>query len=135
MAAVASKAAAEVNEKTNFSSAAADILNNGALVQIYTKATSGSTTWTLQEFDTIYPGKSIKGVYLSSDKTYYSTNIKGNYTFKIDKGSGIAKDQDETETTPRTKREKGNSLSTASKNIVNPVSKPREVGAREKRKR
>jgi hypothetical protein len=137
MAAVASKAAAEVNDKTNFSSAAADILNNGALVQMYTKATSGSTTWTLQEFDTIYPSKSIKGVYLSSDKTYYSTGIKGNYTFKIDKGSGVAKDDEQTTSTTRTKREKSagvGQLASASKDIVNPVNKPREIGTRTKRK-
>ena len=137
MAAVASKAAAEVNDKTNFSSAAADILNNGALVQMYTKATSGSTTWTLQEFDTIYPSKSIKGIYLSSVKTYYSTGIKGNYTFKIDKGSGVTKDDEQTTSTTRTKREKSagvDQLTPASKDIVNPVNKPREIGTRTKRK-
>ena len=137
MAAVASKAAAAVNDKTNFSSAAADILNNGALVQMYTKATSGSTTWTLQEFDTIYPSKSIKGIYLSSVKTYYSTGIKGNYTFKIDKGSGVAKDDEQTTSTTRTKREKNagvDQLAPASKDIVNPVNKPREIGTRTKRK-
>jgi hypothetical protein len=88
IAAIAHKAAEEVNNKTNFSKAAAEILNNGALVQVYTKAKEGKDTWTLQDFDTVYPGKSIKGVYLSAGKTYYSTGIKGNFTFKIDKGDG-----------------------------------------------
>lgn len=93
MAAVAFKAADEVNDKTDFSKAAADILNNGALVQVYTKAKEGKGQWTLSEFNTVYPGDSIKGVYLSAGKTYYSTGIKGNYTFKIDKGQGKPKDE------------------------------------------
>lgn len=92
MAAIAHKAAEEVNDKTDFSKAAADILNNGALVQVYTKAKEKSGSWTLDEFETVYPGESIKGVYLSAGKTYYSTGIKGNYTFKIDKGQGKPKD-------------------------------------------
>jgi hypothetical protein len=139
MAAVAHKAAEEVNDKTKFSSAAADILNNGALVQMYTKANEGKGKWTLQEFNTVYPGTSIKGVYLSAGKTYYSTGIKGNYTFKIDKGSGKPKDDEETTSTPavRVKREKNagkDELATSARDIVNPVNKPRETGARTKRK-
>jgi hypothetical protein len=96
MAAIAHKAAEEVNDKTDFSNAAADILNNGALVQVYTKAKESKGQWTLDEFNTVYPGESIKGVYLSAGKTYYSTGIKGNYTFKIDKGQGKQKDDDAT---------------------------------------
>jgi hypothetical protein len=95
MAAIAFKAADEVNENTNFSKAAADILNNGALVQVYTKATEGKDSWTLKEFETVYPGESIKGVYLSADKTYYSTGINGNYTFAIDRGQGKPKAEPE----------------------------------------
>ena len=87
-AAVAHKAAEKINEKTNFSKAAADILNNGALVQVYTKASQGTDTWTLSAFDTVYPDDGIKGVYLTASKTYYSTGIKGNFTFRIDKGRG-----------------------------------------------
>jgi hypothetical protein len=138
MAVVAHQAAKEVNDKTKFSAAAADILNNGALVQVYTKASEGKGKWTLQEFNTVYPGESIKGVYLSSGKTYYSTGIKGNYTFKIDKGSGKPKDDEEVSTpTIRSKREKNagkDELTTSAKDIVNPVNKPRETGSRTKRK-
>lgn len=94
MAAVAHKAAEQVNDKTDFSKAAADILNNGALVQVYTKAKEKNGQWTLDEFNTVYPGDSIKGVYLSAGKTYYSTGIKGNFTFKIDKGQGKPKDDE-----------------------------------------
>lgn len=95
MAVVAEKAAEQVNEKTNFSKAAAEILNNGALVQVYTKAKESAKEWTLQEFNTVYPSDQIKGVYLDSGKTYYSTDIKGNYTFMIDKGEGKPKDEPE----------------------------------------
>lgn len=106
MATIAHKAAEEVNNKTDFSSAAADILNDGALVQVYTKAKESKGRWTLDEFNTVYPGKSIKGVYLSAGKTYYSTGIKGNYTFKIDKGQGKPKDdEDFTVSLGREKRE------------------------------
>mgnify|MGYP003341106897 FL=1 len=105
MAAVAHKAAEKVNDKTNFSEAAATILNNGALVQVYTKAKEGKDTWTLTNFDTVYPGDSIKGVYLSASKTYYSTGIKGNFTFKIDKGTGKPKEEDNTEVDPNDNNE------------------------------
>jgi hypothetical protein len=138
MAAVAHKAAEQVNEKTKFSSSAADILNNGALVQMYTKASEGKGKWTLQEFNTVYPGDSIKGVYLSAGKTYYSTGIKGNYTFKIDKGSGAPKDDEQAAGITRPKREKSSGddqFAAAAKDIVNPVRKPKETGTREKRKR
>jgi len=70
-------------------------LNNGALIQVYTKASENKGQWTLKEFETVYPGESIKGVYLSAAKTYYSTGIKGNFTFKIDKGKGLPEDKPE----------------------------------------
>lgn len=95
LASVAHLAATKVNDKTSFSAAAADILNNGALVQVYTKAKQNQKEWVLESFDTVYPGKSIKGVYLSAGKTYYSTGVKGNYTFRIDRGSGKPKEDNE----------------------------------------
>ena len=95
LAGLAQLAADEVNEHTDFSKAAADILNNGALIQVYTKANESKDKWTLKEFETVYPGDTIKGVYLSAAKTYYSTGIKGNFTFKIDKGKGLPEDQPE----------------------------------------
>ena len=135
IAAVAHKAADAVNKKTNFSKAAAEILNNGALVQVYTKAKENKDTWTLGEFDTVYPGQSIKGVYLSAGKTYYSTAIKGNYTFKIDKGTGVSQD-DEGEEGSQVGREKRTpDLATAAKQIVGGQKKEKESGSREKRKK
>jgi hypothetical protein len=89
IAAIAHKVADHVNKTTNFPRAAADILNNGALVQVYTKVKEGKNQWTLDKFYTVYPGEAIKGVFLSAGKNYYSTDIKGNFTFLIDKGQGI----------------------------------------------
>lgn len=95
IAAVAHKAAEHVNEHTNFSQAASEILNNGALIQVYTKASEKGGEWILQDFNTVWPSDSVSGVKFSASKTYYSTGIKGNFTFKILKGN--AKDvEDET---------------------------------------
>jgi hypothetical protein len=122
LASVATLAAIEVNDKTDFSSAAADILNNGALVQVYTKAKQDKDSWVLQSFDTVYPGESIKGVYLSASKNYFSTGIKGNFTFKIDKGTGKSKEDnvkpDTAKTTPDV------DLAKAAKSIAQGTSQP-----------
>lgn len=132
IAAIAHKAAEKVNDTTNFSKAAADILNNGALVQVYTKAKESKGNWTLENFDTVYPGESIKGVWLSAGKTYYSTDIKGNFTFKIDKGTGKPKEEN-SEVTP-VKNAGATDLASDSEKIVNKISKPAERGMRQKRK-
>ena len=102
LAGLAQLAADEVNEHTDFSKAAADILNNGSLIQVHTIANESKGKWTLNEFKVTYPSDAIKGVYLSAAKTYYSTDIKGNYTFKIDRGKGLPEDQPE----PNVGREK-----------------------------
>lgn len=102
-AAVAYRAAIKVNDETDFGKAAAEILNNGALVQVYTKAKESKGKWTLDEFQTVYPGDTVKSVYFSAGKTYMSTAIKGNFTFKIDKGAGKPKDDEEVATTKQTK--------------------------------
>lgn len=96
-AAVAHKVAEYVNKHTSFSKGATEILNNGALVQVYTKASEGKDTWKLGEFNTVYPGTSIKGVLLDAGKNYYSNAVKGNFTFKIDKGAGVENDNGKTE--------------------------------------
>lgn len=83
IAAVAHKVAEYVNQNTNFSQAASEILNNGALIQTYTKATEKGDQWILNSFDTVWPSNTVTGVSFSASKTYYSTGIKGNFTFKI----------------------------------------------------
>lgn len=100
IAAIAHKAAEQVNEKTNFSDAASDILNNGALVQVYTKAKEKNGKWILEGFETVYPGTSVSGVVLSAGKNYASTGIKGNFTFKILRGNAKAVPDDDTPEVP-----------------------------------
>lgn len=89
MAAVAHKVAEHINDSTNFSQAASEILNNAALVQVYTSATESGAKWTLTQFDTKWPSGTTTGVKFSASKTYYSTDIKGNFTFKILRNGAI----------------------------------------------
>lgn len=90
MAAIAHKAAYVVNHNTNFSQAATAILNHSALIQVYTKAAEKGNVWVLQNFNTVYPGEAVSDVKFSAGKTYYSTGIKGNFTFAIQYGGGKA---------------------------------------------
>lgn len=96
MAAVAHKAAHAVNYETNFSKAATAILNHSALIQVYTKAAQKGNVWVLQQFNTVYPGEAVSDVKFSAGKTYYSTGIKGNFTFAIQYGGGEAEDDTNT---------------------------------------
>jgi len=96
LAAVAHKVAEHINENTDFSEVASGLLNNGALIQVYTKAKDKGSEWILDKFTAQWPSKSVTGVKFSAGKTYYSTGIKGNFTFKILRGG--AKDvPDETD--------------------------------------
>jgi len=122
LASVATLAAIEVNDKTDFSKAASEILNNGALVQVYTKAKQDKDSWVLQSFDTVYPGESIKGVYLSASKNYFSTGIKGNFTFKIDRGTGKPKEDNSEPSAKKTTPDIN--LAKAAKQIAQGTSKP-----------
>lgn len=89
IAALAVEVSKLVNENTNFSTDARDILKNGALIQVYTRARMDGTNIVLEDFNTVYPTEEIRGVYLDPQKVYYNTGIKGNFTFKIDaSGSG-----------------------------------------------
>lgn len=99
LASIANLSAKEVNDKTDFSKDAADILNNGALIQVYTNMKQGDKVWEIKSFDTFYPGTSVKKVYISARKTYYSTGIKGNFTFKIDR-IGKKEQEENKEETP-----------------------------------
>jgi len=84
IAAVAHKVATHVNNHTNFGRDAAMILNNSALLQVYSKVTFQGKQWKLNKFNTKWPGSAVTTVAMDAGKTYYSTDIKGNFTFVID---------------------------------------------------
>jgi hypothetical protein len=83
IAAIAYKVADHVNETTNFSQAASDILNHSALVQMYTEANESGEYIIISGFTAVYPSETVTGVLLDASKAYMSTQGKGNFTFHI----------------------------------------------------
>jgi hypothetical protein len=83
IAAIAYKVADYVNENTRFGEAASTILNNAALVQMYTDTKDTSDTITVTRLTAVYPSQTVTGVLLDATKAYMSTQGKGNFTFKI----------------------------------------------------
>jgi hypothetical protein len=79
---VAYRLADYVNENTGFGSAASEILNNSALVQMYTNIAENKDTFDIK-LNAIYPSSTVTGVLLDASKAYMSTQGKGNMTFKI----------------------------------------------------
>ena len=82
-AVIAGEVADWVNKNTNFGKAAAEILNWGAFIQVYTHASQAGGDIVLKPFDVVYPSTAVTDVLLSAEKTFYSTGSKGNFTFKI----------------------------------------------------
>ena len=62
---------------------ASTILNNAALVQMYTDTQDGKDTITITKLTAVYPSQTVTGVLLDATKAYMSTQGKGNFTFKI----------------------------------------------------
>jgi hypothetical protein len=93
---VAYRLADYVNENTKFGSAASEILNNSALVQMYTNIAENKEMFDIQ-LNAIYPSATVTGVLLRADKSYMSTQGKGNLTFKILKNGAKASDMDDEE--------------------------------------
>ena len=92
IAAIAYKVADYVNENTRFGEAASSILNNAALVQMYTNTTDTADTITITKLEAVYPSQTVTGVLLDATKAYMSTQGKGNFTFKILKNGAKASD-------------------------------------------
>lgn len=84
---IAYKVCNEVNLNTNFSEAAADILNHSAFVQMYTEASkSKDGQFIIQGFKTIWPSKLFTQVTLEAQKSYSSTSSSsGKLVFNINK--------------------------------------------------
>jgi hypothetical protein len=83
ISAIAYPVADHINKNTNFGKAASSILNNAALVQMYTYTASRGDDITITGLEAKYPGEAITGVMLDASKVYFSTGGKGNYTFTI----------------------------------------------------
>ena len=97
LAAIAYRVADYVNENTNFGQAASEILNNSALVQIYTISNVKGDVIVLERFNAVYPSKTVTGVIMKADKSYMSTQGKGNLVFKVLK-NGASDAETEVET-------------------------------------
>jgi len=83
---IAYKVCNEINLKTNFSEAAADILNHSAFVQMYTNATKTKDGQFVLEFNTVWPSKLFTEVTLEAQKSYSSTSSSGGkLVFNINK--------------------------------------------------
>lgn len=83
IAAIAYRVADYVNDNTRFGEAASTILNNSALVQMYTNTSDTNDTITVTKLEAVYPSQTVTGVLLDATKAYMSTQGKGNFTFKI----------------------------------------------------
>ena len=92
LAAVAFRVADHVNENTNFGRAAATILNHGAFMTSRTFARQSGANIVLAPFQFEYPSEAVTDVLIRADKNYYSTDNKGNFTFKILKNGATDKE-------------------------------------------
>lgn len=101
VASIAYKVCNEVNLKTNFSDAAADILNNSAFVQMYTDASKGkSGEFIVQGFTTVWPSKLFTEVTLEAQKSYSSTSSSGGkLVFNINKEPKVIPNVEQSATT------------------------------------
>ena len=83
---IAYKVVNDINMNTNFSDAAADILNNSAFVQMYTEAKKKGDEIIIQGFTTVWPSKLFTEVTLEAQKSYSSTSSSaGKLVFNINK--------------------------------------------------
>lgn len=80
---IAHTVAEYINKETEFSRAASAILNNGALVQIYTNVKNMGGKIILFPFQTQYPSETITGVVMDAGTRYKSTAINGKFGFQI----------------------------------------------------
>jgi hypothetical protein len=101
IACVATLVAKHINDNTDFSKAAATILNNGALVQVYTKVSESKGMIELHKFNSVYPSTAVTGVVLDAGTRYKSGAVDGKFGFQIlyNGGKPVA-DNDEIDGTP-----------------------------------
>lgn len=86
IAVLAYEVARRINGNSEFSEAAADILNHGAVIQMYTTVKATPTDITIVGFNGIYPSTAVSSVDISAAKTYGNNyKPKGKFTFRLNK--------------------------------------------------
>ena len=96
---IAYKVVNYINMNTDFSDAAADILNNSAFVQMYTEAKNNKTEFVIQGFNTVWPSKLFTEVTLEAQKSYSSTSSSsGKLVFNINKEPKVEPNVEKTAT-------------------------------------
>ena len=111
VASIAYKVCNEINTKTDFSEAAADILNNSAFVQMYTEAKKGRDEFIIQGFNTVWPSKLFTEVTLEAQKSYSSTSSSGGkLVFNINKEPKAVANKEESATTGDIKKDQAGEL-------------------------
>jgi hypothetical protein len=80
---IAHTVAEYINKNTDFGRAASTILNNGALIQVYTNIKNIGGKIELFPFQTQYPSETITGVVIDAGTRYKSTAINGKFGFQI----------------------------------------------------
>lgn len=94
LAAIAYKVVDQINNHTNFRSAASTILNHGAFIQVYTHAKQKGNNIILEAFDVHYPSQAVTDVLLSAEKGYFSSGNRGIFVFKILKNGATESEVD-----------------------------------------
>lgn len=95
---IAYKVCNEINLNTQFSDAAADILNNSAFVQMYTEAANKGGDIIIKGFRTVWPSKLFTQVTLEAQKSYSSTaSSGGKLVFNINKEPKAVANVDDTQ--------------------------------------
>lgn len=88
LTAIAYKVAEHVNDNTDFSGAAAKILNHSGYMKMTSSISVSTDHITINSFTATYPGDSVQKIKLDATKNYYSTGNKGGFAFSILKGRG-----------------------------------------------
>jgi hypothetical protein len=81
MAAVAKTVAKEINKNPEFTRGALALLNQSAVIQVYTKMTKRGEDAVLSDFRAVYPPNFEGQILVDGGKSYYSSRIQGKLAF------------------------------------------------------
>ena len=81
MAAVAKTVAKEINKNPEFTRGALALLNQSAVIQVYTKMTKRGDDAVLSDFRAVYPPNFEGQILVDGGKSYYSSRIQGKLAF------------------------------------------------------